>query len=292
MSAFLGSAGKPTSKMSEVRVIAISLLAVIGMLAIGPSASLAEPAQPHTDAVVVPQTNETSMDGQVSSFMHASSGQADEAVESGMWNAAFENASNKSAVVDSRADAISNRLDELQEQKQQLIEARQNDAISDAEYQARMSDIVGRMAALNRSIDQTEHQARASGADLTDVEQLRSEASNTTGSELSNVAESFADGPPDDVSAKQDTAGGPPDSTGPPNDNINSPDRGNNTSVGNGVGPNGNNGVGPNGSDDEELETISDVSPEPNAGSGSSTVENTIGDGRQNRADEAVDTAR
>lgn len=217
--------------MSEVRAVALSLLALLGAIVIVAPASLAVPAQspagttgPQAATSVGHQTaNNTSMGGQVSSFMHSSGGQASEAVESGMWNAAYANASNKSAVVDSRAADIESRLADLETDKQQLIEARQDGEITRAEYRARMSAIVGRLAELNRSIDETERQARESGANVTHVEQLRNEASNMTGPEVAAVATSFAGGPPEGAPGGP-AASGPPDHAGPPNS---SDDRGN-----------------------------------------------------------------
>lgn len=227
--------------MSEARAVALSLLAVLGVIAVVAPASLALPGHSApagvtgSTGVAGHAANNTSMGGQVSSFMHASSGQASESVESGMWNAAFASASNKSAVVDMRSNDIANRLTELREEKQLLVSAWRNDEISRAEYQARMSAIVGRMAALNRSIDETEQQARTSGANVTRVQILRKEASNMTGPEVSAIAKSLAGGPPEGVPGKGSTTG-PPDHAGPPNGTS----QDGNGNEGGGQGPPGN----------------------------------------------------
>lgn len=229
--------------MSEARAVVLSLLVLLGAFAVVAPAPLAMPAQSPSAPAAVPLANETSMGGQVSSFIHASSGQASEEVESGMWNAAFETASNKTAIVDSRAADIATRLAEVKEQKRQLTEAKENGSITRTEYESRMSAIVGRMAALNRSIDETERQARASGANLTRVERLRKEASNMAGPEVAAMAKSLAGGPPEGVPAGQpDHAGTPNGSDGSGNNGQGPP--GNETGNGGGQGNDGGQGNG------------------------------------------------
>lgn len=202
--------------MREARAVVLTLLVLLGALAVAAPATAGGPtATPGPAAVDAPAGNETAMGDQVSSFMHASSGGTSEEVQSGMWNAAYENAPNRSAVVEERTRDIGSRLDAVEAEKRELVDARENGTIGEAEYRARMSSVVGRMAALNRSIDETERQSRASGVDVSNVERLRTQASNVTGPEVAEVAQSMAGGPPDDTGPPNDT--GPPDDTGPPN---------------------------------------------------------------------------
>lgn len=200
--------------MREVRAVALSLLVLLGALAVaapgeaagsgGPPGVAGEPA-----TVEEPAANDTAMGDKVSSFMHASSGGTDEEVRSGMWNAAYESASNRSAVVDDRTRDIESRLDRLEAEKRELVAARENGTIGEAAYRARMSAVVSRMAALNRSIDETERQARASGVDGAKVDRLRERASNMSGPAVAETARTMAGGPPTDVP-------GAPADRGPP----------------------------------------------------------------------------
>lgn len=202
--------------MREARAVALSLLAVLGAVAFVAPAPASSPGgdvgPPAAAAAETPTANNSTMGDQVSSFVQATSGQADEEVEAGMWSAAYDNASNRSRIVHRRTADVGDRLAELQRQKQDLIAAYRNGSIDRTEYRARMSRLVGRLAALNRSIDETERQARATGANRTAVEHLRTQARNLSGPEVAAIARSFAGGPPADV------ARGPPNGTqGPPN---------------------------------------------------------------------------
>lgn len=229
--------------------MALTLLALAGAFAVAAPASVAGPVGV-TDATAAQADNGSSMGSNVSSFMQSTSGQADEEVESGMWNAAYENASNRSAVVQRRAGDISTRLADLQDRRERLEAAHENGSIGRAEYRARLGRLVGRMAALNRSIAETERQARATGVDTTRIEALRRQAGNASGPEMAAVARSMAggpptggpastnrSGPPDRAGPPNGTDGGPPDRAGPPNGTDDSTDdartnRGNGTDRG------------------------------------------------------------
>lgn len=225
--------------MSEVRAVALSLLALAGAFAVAAPASVAGPSG-MTDAPAAQAEEGSGMGSDVSSFMQSTSGQTDEAVESGMWNAAYENASNRSAVVQRRVSDIDRRLSDLQDRRDRLQAARENGSIGQAAYRARMSRLVGRMAGLNRSIDETDRQAREAGVNRSRVERLRRQAGNASGQEMAAVARSMAGGPPSDGPANRNRTGrpngtergppngterGPPDrTTGPPNGTADAPD--------------------------------------------------------------------
>lgn len=258
--------------MSEARAVALSLLAILGVVALVAPAPVAAPASPSPGAgtgphpaaaAETPTGNNSTMGDQVSSFMQSTSGQADEEVEAGMWTAAYENASNRSRVVDRRAADVGARLTELEREKQRLIEAYRNGTIERAEYRARMSRLVGRMAALNRSIDETERQARASGANVSAVQRLRTQARNLSGPEVAAIARSFAGGPPADVprGPPNGTQGPPNGSQGPPDDRRDPPDD-NRTAPGNdsGGGQSGG-GEGGQGDGNQGPDAVADPGP-------------------------------
>jgi hypothetical protein len=214
--------------MREVPAVALSLLVLLGAVAVavpavvaGPAptedaepASLAAPSGQGAASVGAPTENDSSMGSEVASFMQSTSGETGEEVEAGMWTAAYENASNRSAVVQRRAGSIENRLAQLQDRKERLVAARENGSIGAVEYQSRMSRIVGQMAALNRSIDETERQARETGVNSSVVSRLREQVRNLSGPEVAEAARSMAGGPPTDAPANR---AGPPGEQGPPN---------------------------------------------------------------------------
>lgn len=217
--------------MTEARAVALALVALLGAFAAAAPATAAGVADPVEDAGVAvqagPAANDTGMGGQVSSFMHAAAGGTAEDVQSGLWNAAYRNATNRSAVVEQRTADVDARLAALAAEKRTLVEARQNGTITQTEYRARMSAVVGRMAALNRSIDETERQARATGANVSKVHQLRDRTRNMSGPEVADVARSMAGGPPAGSPGGPPSVGpgdgGPPNGTGPPDDGQGGP---------------------------------------------------------------------
>jgi hypothetical protein len=210
--------------MSEARAVALSLLALAGAFAVAAPASVAGPSG-MADAPAAQADNGSGMGSNVSAFMQATTGQADEEVESGMWNAAYENASNRTAVVQRRLADIDRRLADLQDRRERLQAARENGSVGEAAYEARMSRLVGRMAALNRSIEETERQASETGVDRSRVERLRRQAGNVTGQEMAAVARSMAGGPPSDGPASSNRTG-PPAGAGPPNGTERGPPNG------------------------------------------------------------------
>lgn len=211
--------------MRGVGAVALATVALLGAVAIAvptpvagpaPSGVSGSPAQQGVGAVQT-GTNNSSMGSDVSSFMQSTTGEAGEEIEAGMWNAAYDDAPNRTSVVERRTASIDARLQDLQRQKEQVERAYENGSISRVEYRARMSRIVGRMAGLNRSIDETAGQAHAVGADASAVERLREAARNLSGPEIAAIARSMAGGPPSGAPAGPNGMG-PPNGTGPPDD--------------------------------------------------------------------------
>jgi len=218
----------------KARAATFALLVVVGTLAaVGLVASAGGSVGVGSVGTQDAADNETRMGEQVSSFMESSAGETGEEVDAGMWDAAFENApeSARTDVLERRADHIDRRLAELGERKAELIAARENGTIEEDVYRARMSYVVGRMAALNRSINATERQAQAAGVDPNRFDRLNDRMANLTGPKVADVARDLAGGPPDDVPGAQegsgnesDPPGEDPPGEGPPDDDP--PDNG------------------------------------------------------------------
>lgn len=229
-------------------------------------------------AVATNHTN-VSFGSQLSSFMQSSASQAAGSVENGMWEAAYENASNRTrrSLIDRRTNQLSQRISDLQAQKRALQAAKRNGSISTVEYRSRLSQIVGQLAALNEGIE-TVDRPGAPGVNRTKIADLNNRADRLAGKEVSQIArdlggpraspgppEWLETGPDDDDKAGNRSDGGPPekpgeqgksntsskpDDTGPPDDGgndtptgpSNAPDNAGNSSESGNSGNDGNAG--------------------------------------------------
>lgn len=193
----------------------LGVVAVLATVAVsGAVASGAGPADGTGPAAGVASADNASTDAEVATFMQASAGRTGESIEAGMWNAAYESADDraKGVVVERRTAAAERRLAQLRAEKRRLLEARANGSIDDGEFRARMGRVAGRLAALNRSLAETERQAEAVGADPGKVRQLRERARNLSGPEVATVARGMAGGGPADLPPQANgTDRGPPE---------------------------------------------------------------------------------
>jgi hypothetical protein len=181
-------------------------------------ASVSAPAQPQVNE----SANGTDAGGfgnQVSSFMQASAADADAAVDQGMWRAEVNSSENKEATLDQRTETLRQRLQRLQNRTAELAEQYENGTGTVA-YDARASALRTQIRNVRRAINQTEEVATRTGVNLTRLNDLRSQAANMSGPEVSAMARNITDaprGPPDGVPA------GPPGNAtdGPKNPNAN-----------------------------------------------------------------------
>lgn len=217
----------------KARAVTLALLVVLAGLGALSSPVPAGPGAPTGEAATTP-TNDTSMGAQVSSFMQASAGGADEAVASGMWDHRFETARSteaKADAVNARVAAIERQLQRLRERKQHLEQRHENGTITDRAYEAQMSNIVGRLAALNRSLQTLQKRAADVGANVTRVERAQRRAGEM-GREMANATRAMPGGPPPGVP-------GPPENRTPGDGPGDRPDGPKNRTdhPGNGNGP-------------------------------------------------------
>lgn len=222
--------------------VALAVVAVLATVAV--SGVVASGAGPAAGAASGDGGN-ASTDAAVSTFMQASAGETGEAVEAGMWNAAYESADDrarKGAVVEHRTAAAERRLAELRAEKQWLLDARANGTIDDDEFRARMGRVAGRLAVLNRSLAETERQAEATGANPEAVRQLRERARNLSGPEVAAVVRGIAGEGPVDLPPQANGT-----DRGPPGDARGTDDRSNASENGRPGTPGGDRGGGPDG---------------------------------------------
>ena len=206
--------------MRALRVALVAaLLVVASSVAAGAAAGGATSFQTATPAAEEPLP----LGSRLSAFMQASAGQADGAVANGMWDAAYENASEEAAkrdLVRQRVEALDGSLADLRAERERLREAYQDGDLTRAEYRARLSAVVGRLAALGDGIEATSERAGEVGVNATRLDELRTQARELGGQEVAALARTLAGGaPPGGAGVFGPADGGPGErSPGPPSD--------------------------------------------------------------------------
>lgn len=209
----------------------VALVAIGTALAIPFAGAIAAGDGAATGAQSDNESNETSVGAKVSSFMQTSTVNASGEVDSGMFEAEYETADNRTAVVDRRADDIEQRIAELREQKRRLVE--REDELNPVAYNARMSRLAGEIESLERQIDETRPRAEDAGVDPARFDGLRNNVSELRGPKVDAATETIPGrGPPAGVPVGPDEPGeagdrGPPSDAGPPEERGNGQGNGN-----------------------------------------------------------------
>lgn len=280
-----------TDTRAVVLATTLAVVAVVGMTApFATAASVgslaggsADSSATRAGAATNGSTNST-MGTEISAFMQSSSASADGSVDDGMFGAAYNdtNETDRAALVNERTETLEKRAAALETRKERLIANEGN--MSDVAYQARMSALVSRIEALYDAINRTATFANESGANVTKVETLRSEAANLTGPEVSRIARNVsgvtAPGEPADVGPPGENETGPPNGT--PGDGAGN---GNGDDGGQPDDPGGDDGNGENeapGKDDDEKGTNDDDGDEGNGNGGQGNGDGGDGTGNGN----------
>lgn len=200
--------------------LVVLLVAVGAALVIAPAAGSTDsggatgPAQ--VDATN--ETNESSSEGvslgtQISSFMQASSAQANGSVDAGMWKAEFNasDGSKKTAVVEHRIETLERRQDRLEARLADLEAKHENGTLPEVAYLAQATHLTGKIDSLQGAINDTETAATSVGVNDTRLERLRTEASNMSGRQAAQAARRLPV-----VSSAGLGHRGPPEHAGPP----------------------------------------------------------------------------
>ena len=182
--------------MKPVRAVLLALLTLCGMVAgvslaagvttSSPTTSTAQQSAGGTDAA---------LGNRISAFMQSNAAETSGAVESGMWATTFDNATNRSVkqrLVTGHVDALQNRLDEIRDRKQRLVERREAGEISRLKYESEMSGVIGRYNALVNAINETERRAESTGTNTSELAELRANSEKVAGSEMSAVARNLS----------------------------------------------------------------------------------------------------
>lgn len=179
--------------------LAVVLVVVAASVGVGAVPSASTAAAETSSPSPVANASESPMGERLTMVMQANAAQAEGAVENGMWAAAFANASNASeqrALVDRRVGQLNGTIAELQAERRALRVAYRNGTINRTTYRARLSAIVGRLSALGEAIDQTSERGAAVGVNQSRLVELRTQARNLSGAEVSRLARNLTRGPP------------------------------------------------------------------------------------------------
>lgn len=186
-----------TPRRLALGLVFVVVAASVGVGAASPSATDAGAVQ---TAATQPDGNVTSdvpLGQSLSSVMQAGSAQAAGTVENGMWEAAYENASNASerrALVEARYGDLNTTVAELKAERAALQEQFHNGEIDRPTYLAKLSAIVGQLAAVGEGIDAAGERGEAVGVDQTRLDELRTQARSLSGEEISQLARNLAGG--------------------------------------------------------------------------------------------------
>lgn len=184
----------------RTNAVAAGLLVVFAVVAM-PMMGVADSHGNETDANV---SENASVGAEVSSFMQASTAEAEGEVDDGMFEAAL----NRTEDPEERRQLIENRTQRLEERQQRLEERRAAiQSTGDVRDRALAVRVAVGADQLEESVNETEPVAASVGVDTERLQELRTNARNLTGSDVAELARGLA-GPPADRAA---AGGGPPD---------------------------------------------------------------------------------
>lgn len=133
--------------------------------------------------------NGTSSETDLSTFIQSSAAETEAAVDIGLFNASYNSADTelRKSILSHRTDAIEDRTAELEAEKERL--QANEDEMSAVAYDARMTRLTVQISTLEKSIDTVEQRVVDTGLNVTGLEELRSNAADLGGPNVSAVAE-------------------------------------------------------------------------------------------------------
>ncbi|WP_049928795.1 hypothetical protein [Halopiger goleimassiliensis] len=226
--------------MTATRMAALLVvIAALGVTVVPAAAGAATVTNESTGSA-----SESAPQANVSTLMQANAAAAEHSVESGLFDAAYENAPNESRadLVAERTEDIEAKLESLRNERAELLEEGNRSALR---RHVGVTRLTVELRALERSIDRIEQRANETGADADRLEALRTNARDLVGPEVAETARQlpgFGDrsggGPPfenvppgqaddDRPRAAGNGSAGPPDGDrGPPSDDERGPPNG------------------------------------------------------------------
>lgn len=263
-----------------------ALVLVVGSLAVAPASAHLVGNEPTVTQAATPETatdTETTADAnesgvapgaRLAGVFGVQEAELDGEIESRAFGVAVARArtnESKAAVVARQVRESDDRLAELAERRERLETARENGAISDDRYRARVARLAAETETVERLMNRTESETRSlpadalerNGVNATTIRTVRTRASELSGPEMKEIAHTIAGpgvgrglaaderGPPEHVEPGPDgneTRQGDGHGSGPPNDAGGNGAGPQSDHDGNGSGPpsdTGSNGSGP-----------------------------------------------
>ncbi|WP_229109026.1 hypothetical protein [Halapricum desulfuricans] len=218
----------------------VALVVVVAALFVTPAAALSlsgtNQSAPQTTA-----DDSIAPGAQLAGVVAVGQTEIDGAVEGrafGQMIAAAESNASKAAVVADRLPAMTDRLDDLRQQREELRTAYENGTLDRDTYRAKMVALASRIQQIEHRLNQSRavagalpEQARsAAGLDIDRVDRLREQAGEMRGGEIAEIARGIAGpnvgmgipdspgGPPAGVPGNWSGGPGGPGDPGPPSD--------------------------------------------------------------------------
>lgn len=184
------------------------------------------------DADSTNDSEDNPVSDELSTFMQASSASAAQDVDDGMFDAKYERADEerRAELLAERTSSYEAQLASVEDELGTLED--EGEDVHPAEYEAQMTRLAVQLSGLDRSMNHTEQRASAAGIDVSELHELRTNASELAGPEVAERAQGIQGvepprGAPDHAGGPagddNDTSGGqPPDAGsgdgGPPGD--------------------------------------------------------------------------
>jgi len=189
---------------------AVAMLVVIaGIAVVGPVAGVATTKETATATPTANDTNgsDAQFGAAVSSFMRASTADAEGSVDDRMWVAEYRraNASERPDLVRDRTARLDRRITRLEVERDALLN--DNDSVT-VQDRAKAAELAARIDALRDAINTTADAAEETGVDRSRLDELRTEARDLSGPEVTRMARNLTFGPPVDADPSK-TSGEP-----------------------------------------------------------------------------------
>lgn len=196
--------------MRPLRVVAFATVAIVGLAVLASFAGASGAIGVLDEESKTEPTANASLGVQMGSFMQSSSTNTESAVSEGMFDAEYQEADDRAAVLDNRAADLEVRLTALRQQKAEL-----EDAENDVRTQVRMSRIASEIHSLEREVNNSASLAKEAGHSGAPFDDLSKGVADLRGPEVAEAAGAIPGGPAPSEVGPPDSVPGAGDDTGP-----------------------------------------------------------------------------
>jgi len=213
-------------RMSPRQATLLTVLVIVGTVAVGlPAVTAQETA---TETVATQNDSASGMGAQLTAFLQSNSAAANDTVENGMWQSAYDrsNGTQRAELVTNRAGSLERRLERLQERNATIERRYENGSLSEQAYVAQRSRLTAEIAGLQTAVNHTDAAAEQAGVNDSALERLKQSASKLSAQQAASAARGIAGPPVTPGQGPPDDAGNERSEQGPPDDGaVNQSDR-------------------------------------------------------------------